>query len=252
MGAKGKVKRVTFYRVSAAIALLIFLLSASSVMYLVSQYYKYLDAYSGDVAREDQIAAREDMEKLQYFYELNGRLKPYWLDGVAEEYIFKGTLYHEAAYDYLVSRYERVLERLQNDQGFWARFLRANAKWRLAQGIFEQSLQMSLKTKLEMQMQADELASSTRDDYEEAVKATGGGHLPSSWNYDLTTNDGARAGALQPKVPGVKIRLGEGGKKDKGLGKDKGRGPKGEGSQDLEIEGPPTEGKPKSGAKRPG
>lgn len=247
-----KAKRISWPRLLVGLAILVFFSAAGWLMYLTADYYYCLDAYSGSVARKDQMAAREDLEKLQYFYNLNKKLESYHLDWLADKYFFKEAVYHEAAYDYLVNRHERVIEKMQNDNSFWARFLRANSAWRLAQGIFEQSFQRDPATKAAMRAKAEEMALATKDDYEEAVKISRGDHLPSSWNYDLTTDDAARQAALAPKPAKIIIKLGTGGKKDKGLGKDKGQGPKGDGSKDLEIEGPPTDGQPKAGSKRPG
>ena len=247
-----KQKRFTVGRIIMVLALLIFLFGISRVFYIVGDYYQYLDAYSGDIARGDQLAAKDDLENLKYFYQLNSKLKPFGLSWVADKYFFQEALVQAAAYDYLTNRHERVIEQLKDEQGLWGRYLRANSKWRLAQGVFEQSLKKDPATKLKEQSEADEMASSTKDDYEEAVKISQGDWLPAKWNYDLTTNDEARARGLRPKPASIKIKLGTGGKKDQGKGKYIGVGPQGEGSRDLEIEGTPTDGKPKPGTKRPG
>ena len=228
------------------------MLFRSRIFYLVGDYYQYRDAYSGDVVRGDQLAARIDLENLEYFYELNKKLKPFGLSWLANRYLFKEALYQEAAYDYLANRHERVVEKLKDDNSFWGRYLRANSKWRLAQGIFEQALKMDAVTQSKEKAEADEMASSTKDDYEEIIKMSQGEWLPAKWNYDLTTDAGARAAGLSPKLAKVKVILGTGGKKNKGTGKGKGQGPQGKGSHDLEIEGPSTDGNPKPGTKRPG
>lgn len=247
-----KQKRFTVVRIMGALTLLIFSVMLGRVSYLVGDYYQYLDAYSGDVARGDQLAAKADLENLQYFYELNKKLKPLGLSWLADRYFFNEAAYYAAAYDYLTNRHERVMEELKDDNGLWGRFLRANSKWRLAQGIFEQSLKKDSVTRLKEQIEADEMTSSTKEDYEEAIKISQGDWLPAKWNYDLTADDEARARGLRPKPPKIKIILGSGGQKNKGQGKNKGEGPQGGGSQDLEIEGPPTDGNPKPGTKRPG
>ncbi len=247
-----KQNRLTAGRIVVALAILLFALVGGRVFYLVGDYYQYLDAYSGDVFRGDQLAARVDLENLQYFYQLNKSLKPWGLSWLADRYLFKEAIYHAAAYDYLTNRHERVVEELKDDNGLWGRFLRANSKWRLAQGIFEQSLKKDPATNLKEQIEADELSFSTKEDYEEAVKISQGDWLPAKWNYDLTVDSETRARALRPKPAKIKVMLGTGGSKDKGLGKNKGQGSKGNGSQDLEIEGPPTDGNPKPGTKRPG
>lgn len=247
-----KLKRLTVGRIFVAAALITLFLFLGTVFYLASDYYKSLDAFSGDIVRRDQLAAREDLERLNYFYELNNMLEPYKLNWIADKYLFKDAPRYKAAYDYLTNRHVRVIEELKNDNSFWGHFIKANSVWRLAQGIYEQSLKMDEKTKSKMQQEADEKAYSTKDDYEEAIKINGGASLPPKWNYDFIANPSTRALGLKPKPGVIKVKLGTGGKKNKGMGKDKGLGPKGEGQQDLEIEGPPTEGKPKPGTHRPG
>ncbi len=248
-----KIRRITLGRISVASVLLVLAFSSVFVMYKIAGYYKYLDAYSGDVIRGDQIAARNDLANLKYFHDLNKKLKPFKLDWIADKYFFKDARYREVAYDSMRNRFEKVVEDLKDDNSYWGRLLRANARWRLAQGVFEQALKKDPKTSLEEQKKADELALSTKDDYAEAIKLSGGELLPPKWNYDLTTNPNARAAGLQPKPPKIIIKLGlGGGKKEKGQGKDKGQGPKGEGTKPLDIKGPPTEAKPNPGVNRPG
>ena len=247
-----KQKRFTLGRIFIAFFVLIFFSFIGCVMYSTGDYYKYRDAYSGDIARGDQLAAKKDLENLNYFYDLNFQLRPFNLDWLANEYIFKNLQPYEAAYIYLTGRHEMVIDKLKNDDSYWGHFIRANSKWRLAQGIFENSLKKDEKTKIEEQKKADEMAYSTKDDYEQAIKIDKSKTVPPNLNYDFTTNASARAAALQPKPEKIKVKLGTGGRKNKGLGKDRGSGPEGDGQQDLEIEGPPTDGKPKSGTNRPG
>lgn len=248
-----KIRRVTLGRVLIASAILAVSFLSISVMYLISHYKHYLDAYSGDVIREDQIAARNDLANLKYFYDLNKKLKPFKLDWIADKYLFKNVQHREAAYDYMANRFEKVTKDLKDDNSYWGRYLRANSNWRLAQGVFEGALKKDSKTSLEEQKKADEMALSTKDDYAEAIKLDGGEKLPPKWNYDLTTNPSARAAGLQPKPAKIKVKLGlGGGKKEKGEGKDKGQGPKGEGVKPLDINGPPTDAKPNPGVHRPG
>ncbi len=245
-------KHFSFGRVLLIIIVLVFSAVVSRVFYLVGDYYGYLDAYSGDVVRGDQPAAQDDLEKLKYFYQLNNKLKPFGLSWLADRYFFEDAVYQATAYDYLTNRHEKVIGDLKSENSFWGYYLRANSKWRLAQGVFAQSLQKETATRLKEQLEAVELALSAKEDYEEAVKITKGEHLGASWNYDLMTNAAKMKAALQPKPAVVKIRLGIGGRKNKGSGQDKGQGPEGNDSQDLKIEGPPTEGKPKPRTKRPG
>lgn len=247
-----KSRRFTWIRVLVAITMMAFFFGTGWLGYSVGEFYQCLDDYSGAVARGDQLAARDNLAKLHYFQQLSGKLKPLWLDDLAGEYFFGDFPYYEAAYDYLASRHKRVTEKMQNKPDFWGRYLRANSSWRIAQGIFAQSLKVDSKARGEMQKKADQLALATKDDYEAAIRIMRGGHLPSSWNYDLTTKDESRAAALRPKPGVLSVKLGEGGKKNKGMGRGKGRGPEGDGSRDLNIEGPPGEPKQKSGSQRPG
>ena len=249
---QGLGKRITFGRTAVSVAILIFAVLVSRAFYLVGDYYQALDAYSGDVARGDQLAAKADLENLQYFYELNTKLKPWGASWLADDYLFKSAPQQTAAYDYLTNRYERVSEELKDDNSFWGRYLRANSKWRLAQDIFERASLKDSATRLKEQAEADEMVLATKDDYEELIKMSQGEWLPAKWNYDLTTDPSARGAGLSPKPAKVKVMLGTGGKKDKGLGQDKGRGQRGRGARDVPIEGPPTDGTPKSGPKRPG
>ena len=244
-------RRFTLGRVLLTIAILVFSAGVSRILYLVGDYYENLDAFSGDIGRKDQLAAREDLENLKYFYQLNNKLRPFGLSWLADRYLFKEAVHHATAYDYLTNRHEKVIEDLKNENTFWGYYLRANSKYRLAQGVFAQSVQKDPATRLKEQLKAVEMAASTKDDYEEAVKITKGEHLAASWNYDMTTDAGKLMAALQPKADPVKVKLGTGGRKNEGKGKDKGKG-EGDGSQDLEIKGPPGEGNPQQGTKRPG
>lgn len=249
-----KSKRFTGKRLLMAIILVAIFSFGGRLCYLVGEYYQCLDDYSGAVIRRDQLAARDYLANLRYFQQLSSQLKRLKLDGLVGGYFFGEMAYYEAAYDYLTNLHERITEneKIKNDSGFWARYLRANSEWRLAQGIFAQSLKMDLQAKAEMQAKADQLAIATKGDYEAAIKMAQGRHLPSSWNYDLTTDDGKRAAALRPKPTKLPLKLGEKGKKDKGVGQDRGRGPNGNGSRDLNIEGPPGEAKQKPTPQRPG
>ncbi|MBI4160504.1 MAG: hypothetical protein HY506_01195 [Candidatus Yanofskybacteria bacterium] len=245
--------RFTPRRFLLALAVLTPALFLSWLSFLIGDYYKYLDNYSGDIVRRDQIAAREDLENLNYFYQLNQKIRPFQLDWIADKYLFENARYYKAAYDFLTNRHERVVEGdLKDDENFWARYLRANSRWRIAQGAFSQIIKLKdVKQKSEAFKKADEMAYSTKEDYEEAVKMAGGKHSASSWNYDLTTNASARANALIPKPPKIKVRLGLGGNKNKGKGK-QGDGPSGEGSLDLKIDNLPDKAKQKPDAHRPG
>lgn len=247
-----KSRRFTWTRVLVAIAAVAFFSGAGWLCYLVGEFYQCLDDYSGAVVRGDQLAARDNLANLHHFQKLSGKLKPLWLDGLAGKYFFGEIVYYETAYDYLANRHERVTEKMKDDSSFWGRYLRANSWWRLAQGIFAQSLKVDSKARAEMQKKADQLALATKDDYETAIRIKRGGHLPSSWNYDLTTKEESRAAALRPKPGVLPVKLGEGGKRDKGIGRGRGRGPGGDGSHDLNIEGPPGDAKQKSGSQRPG
>lgn len=245
-------KSLTVWRILLALAITVALALFWSIPFRIGQFCQYLDSFSGDIVREDQLAASDDLSKIYYFVELNKKLKPLQLDGVADKYLFKGLLHYESAYDYLTGNYPKIIKSLESDESYWGRYIRANSNWRLAQGIYKESLKMDAKTKAEMQKQAMEMAYATKDDYEEVIKNDPDSSLPPKWNYDLTTDPAAMMRALMPKPAKIKVVLGEGGPKNKGSGEDKGKGPKGGGIEDLNIEGPQKQGRPKPHNERPG
>lgn len=233
-----KAKRFTIRRVLLAAVLLVIFSFIATVLFNISQFYKTLNAFSGAVSRGNQLAARDYLQNLQYFYELNKTLKPLWLDGIANKYLFKDVQYRQSAYDYLTGNHEKVIKELQDYDDYWARYIRSNSRWRIAQGIFEQSLKMDAKTKQEMQEQAKEMAVSTKDDYEQAIKKweTPIPWLPAPWNYDITIDPSAMNRALVPKSIKIKVVLGEGGKKGNNPGDRNGNAP-GRGTLDLDKKG---------------
>lgn len=248
-----KTKRFTWSRSLFAIVIGSALLFIWFIPFTVSRFYEKLDSFSGTILRGEQLAAREGLNNLQYFYDLNARLKPLKLDGIASKYLFRDAVNYEVAFDYLTGRFDRVAERLKNEDNFRAYYMRGNAKWRIAQGAFRHALTLEdAKAKEAEKKKADDMAALTGDDYERAIKSDPNHTLPPPWNYDLVKNPAARAAALGPKPVKVRLVLGEGGKNKKGLGDDKGEGLKGRGLEDLKILSPPKDAKSKPGTRRPG
>ncbi|MBI2669928.1 MAG: hypothetical protein HYX20_02205 [Candidatus Yanofskybacteria bacterium] len=235
-----KAKWFTIPRVFLAVIVLAVFSLLTIVFYRVSQFYETQDAFSGAITRSDQLAARDYLQNLQYFYELNKKLRPLGLDGVINERFFKNAQHYQSAYDYLTGhgRCEKILNELKDDDSYWGRYMRANCRWRIAQGIFEKSLDKNKdeKTRTADQKQSIEMAASTKDDYEWVIKNDPASTLPPKWNYDLTADPSAMARALGPKPIKIKVVLGEGGK-DKGPKGDKGEGPEGKGTLDLDKKG---------------
>lgn len=249
-----KAKRFTIRRVLLAAAYLAIFCSAEILLFNGKWFYKTLNDYSGAVSRGDQLAARDYLQNLQYFYELNKKLHPLGLDGVISESFFKDAQNYQSAYDYLTGNYEKVIKDLQGKEGYWAPYMRANAKWRLAQGIFDGSLNKSKdkKTIMDEKKQAIEMIVMTKDDYERAIKNDSGLTLPPKWNYDMSTDPSAIARALAPKPIKVRSRLGEGGNKGNNPGDRDGDAP-GKGTLDLDKKGGNKPGpSPNPGAKREG
>ena len=227
-----KVKRLTGKRIIIAVMLSVGFFSAALVSFTIGRFKGTLDEFSGAIVRGDQLAARDGFQNLQYFYELNKKLPV--LSNITGKYFFKDAQYYKSAYDYLTGNYDKVINELKNSDGYWAHFIRANSRWRQAQGIMEQSLQMNEELKQEMQKLATGIVLSTKDDYEQAVRKDPNSSLPPKWNYDLTTDAAAMMGALMPKQLKIKKILGRGGKEDKGPSKEKGKDQEGKGSQDLD------------------
>ena len=186
--------------------------------YRIGDFYFYLDNYSGHISRNDQIAATEGMEQLRYFYDLNKRLLgPFGVDGFVAERIFVNATYHQSAFDYLTGRFDKVAKDLENGRGYWAYYIRGNANFRMAQGVYQSALdEKDPELKKKKMAQADEMAKLTKDDYELAVRDNL--TMEASWNYDIVTNDGARGAALMPKPKKALMILGFGGKDKDGLG----------------------------------
>ncbi|MBI2063072.1 MAG: hypothetical protein HYT61_02415 [Candidatus Yanofskybacteria bacterium] len=228
-----KIRRFTFGRIVLATIILFIFCFVEAFLFNGKEFYRTADAFSGAVSRGDQLAARENLQNLQNFYELNKKLHPLRLDGQINKRFFKDAQYFKSAYDYLTGNYERVIQELSNNDDYRSYYMRSNSKWRLAQGLYEQSLRMGGKTRQTMQEQAIKMSASTKDDYEQAVKKDPFSTLPPKWNYDLTTDPSAAARALEPKPIKIRIMLGEGGKKGKNPGDLEGEAP-GKGTLDLD------------------
>ncbi len=246
-------KRFTFLRFLAAILIAFLFSGMAYLLYKVGLYYSYLDAYSGHIARGDQTAAREGMEDLNYFYELSDNLHLRW---AADKYLFKDSIYHRAAFNYVAGDYDRVISDLQGQDSFWAYYIRGNAQWRRAQGIYANGLNLNDKAEKEKQLKAaDDLAKDmVKDDYALAVKSDPAGSLPPSWNYDLVSDDGARQKGLQPKPAPIKVKLGipiPGGKSGPGPKGEKDKGKAGTKPQDLDNKGGETPGAKPGGKPKP-
>lgn len=233
-----KVRRFSLRRVFLAIVALVIFFYAELFLFNGREFSRTQDAFSGAVSRGDQLAARDNLQRLQYFYELNKKLKPLWLDGIANKYFFQEAQHNQSAYDYLTGNCDKVNRELQNDDSFWGRFIRANCNFRRAQGIFENSLEKSKdeKTRANEQKHATEMAASTKDDYCEAVKLDPHSTLPPKWNCDLATDPSAMVRALAPKPIKIIVRLGEGGDKGNNPGNRDGDAP-GKGTLDLDKKG---------------
>lgn len=208
-------KRFTLVRILIALVLTVLFTGSGYVLYEVGLYYSYLDNYSGHIERGDQTAARDGLKDLEYFYQLNRKLDALHLDWLGDKYLFYDSVYHRAAFNYIAGDYKKVASDLQDQDSFWAFYLRANANWRIAQGIYANGLNLPDKTdkdKAEKEKQlksADDLAKTlVKDDYALSVRSDPSGSLPPSWNYDLVSNDSARKKGLQPKPGPIKVKLG--------------------------------------------
>lgn len=247
-----KIRRFTPFRLFLVLSLTGLLWLFWTVPFRVGQTYEHLDNISGHIVRGDKLAINEELEQLDYFYGLNKKLESLKLNGFFERQLFKDLTNYQAAFDYSRGYNERAIEKLKNEDNFWAYYIRANAHWRIAQGAYRQALQIkdpeARKKALE---QAKEIARSTKDDYEKAVRSDLKHTLPPSWDYDLVTNEGAMENGLKPAEPKIKLMLGlGGGKNKKGKAGEKGEGP-GKGSRDLGTKGD-KDAKGKPGAKRTG
>ena len=228
-------KRFTLGRLLLATLLVVLFLGSGLFMYQVGSYFEHMDTYSGHIALQDESAAREGLKDLQYFYEQNSKLDAVWLSWIGRDYILENPACQRAAFYNMTRDFEKTVEELREQEGFCAYFLRGNARWRQAQGIYANALTLPDKTdeqkakKTEQLKLADDLAGTlARDDYEAALKANPS-HAPSSWNYDLLSDPEKRAKALMPKPGKIKMRIGQSaggrsnpapqGEDDKGEGK---------------------------------
>lgn len=237
-------------RFLAAILVIAFFLGIALVLNEVGLYYHSLDDYSGHLARGDQSAARDALKDLENFYQLNRKLSRFSLSWVADRFLFSEAIFHRAAFHYLIGDYGRVINDLQGEEHFWAYYLRANARWRQAQGIYANALNLGQNQQVMKDKQlkmADDLAKSlVKDDYALAIKGDPQGTLPPKWNYDLMTDDAARGRGLRPKPPKIRLKLGEkeGEGKDRGLLGDEGEGKAGTKTKELGNKGSQGPGKP--------
>lgn len=240
-----RTRRVTFMRVICFLLLMILPASIALLFYGGGVYYDYLDAYSGHITRGDQSAARSGLKDLEYFHQLNRKLDILHLSWLADKYLFYNAVYHRAAFFYITGDYSKAIREVQGSEGFWGYFLRGNARWRQAQGIYANGLNLKDQAEKNKQLRlADEMAKTlVKEDYAMAVKLDPFGTLPPSWNYDLVSDDRARGRGLMPKSGKIKVKLGipgqggdgpgftgesgdgKQGKKPKDLGQKDGQGP---------------------------
>lgn len=198
-------RRMTISRFLLALLITVFLGLVWQIPYQIGNFYQHQDQLTGDVLRGNTLAVREDLEKLAYFYSWNDVLDNLWLDGLANKYLFYNAPYYRSALDYLTGNYTKTAKDLQDDQSFWALYLKANTKWRLAQGMYQHALEVKDKKEAErIKKEAEELAISSKDEYEEAIRNDPLHSFPPKWDYDLTNDPDARLLALLPK-PKVKI-----------------------------------------------
>lgn len=178
------------------------------VFFQIGNFYQYQDQYVGDILRGNPVAARENFKKLEYFYGWNEALSKFWLDGLANKHLFYNASYYRSAFDYLTGNYTKAAKDLENDDSFWALFIKGNIKWRLAQGMYRHATEMKDKKEAEkIKKEAEELAISAKEEYEKAIRKDPAHTLPPKWNYDLINDPDARISALLPK-PVIKIPLG--------------------------------------------
>ena len=217
-------KRFSFSRLLLAVLLAAGSIGLGAFSYQVGKYFDFQDAYSGHIARGDESAAREGLEDLRYFHEQNRKLDTVWLSWLGDGYLFQDAACQRAAFYNLTKDYEKTVTELREGNDFCASFLRGVARWRQAQAIYANGLNIKDKAEQERQLKlADEMAATlAKDDFETALKANPG-HAASSWNYDMLSDPDARAAGLMPKPGAVKIRLGR-----QPAGGLEGEGPQGE------------------------
>lgn len=208
-------ERFSLGRLLLAVLSAVLFLGFGLVIYQVGNYFSYLDAYSGHIARQDESAARDGLKDLQYFYEQNKKLDTVWLSWIGRDYIFEDPACQRAALYNLQKNFERTTKELQDKESFCASFLRGVARWRQAQAIYANALTLPEKTavqkaKKEKQFKiADDLAATfAKDDFAAALKANPS-HAPSSWNFDMLSNPEKRAEDLMPKPGKIKVKIGQ-------------------------------------------
>lgn len=213
-------RRFTFKRILLALLVLIVLGFVAYIPYVKGDYYATLDRYSGDISRGDVTAAKEDLQNLKYFYALHEKLVSFHLGWIAGD-LFNDAKSYQAALSYISRGYGQVIEELETEEGFWAYYIRANARFRQAQEMTANALNLQDPVKKKEQLQkADEMAKTTKDDYLAAIKSDPNGINEPKWNYDIVTDDEARMRALMPKPGQIKVKLGV-------PGGGSGRGPEG-------------------------
>ncbi len=226
------IKRLILVSVSLAVLFL-----GWALPFQAGMYWWHVNAYSKYVSRSNQVAAEHELATLQKLYETSQK---YHLDGLANRYVFDDFTRFDAAYNYMTGDFDKVHAKLLNGQDFQSCYMRGNAKWRMAQDQFRQGLNLQDKEqRMKLMKRGDELAQSTKDDYLCALKEDRDHTLPPSWNYDITTDDGARMRALMPKPGKIIILLGD--EKDDGDGTEGLKGPRihpnGSDSKDVDKKG---------------
>ncbi len=168
------------------------------------------------------------------------------LDQIAEKYLFQDAKFYRGAYMYISRDWSSVLDELEQEEGFWAYYIRANARWRQAQDMYANALNLSDQARKEDQLKkADEISKSTKDDYLMAIKTDPDNTLEPKWNYDLITDDNARMNALKPQPAEKKIKFGIPGPGGSGEGPEgeKNKGDKSHKPEDLDRKGGQRPGK---------
>jgi len=216
--------RITAFRFLLFLLVLIIFVPTSMFFFRVSDFYFYLNGFSGNVARGDVLSVTKSLDEVRYFYRLNEKhFKPIGLDRRVGEMFFSDALLYQASLDYLAGNCKKVIKEMENESGFWPNYLIGNCEFRKARGVFKSGLdEKNKKKREEKQQQADELAVTTIYYYEEALREGLKNQVGkinwnrASWNYDIATNPGARRAALAPKPGKIVVMLGYGGKNKKG------------------------------------
>lgn len=184
--------------------------AATFTFFTVANYSDTVERLVYNFKSGDNIGTKNELIKLNYFYELSKQWKVQWL---ADKYLFKDSAFYNAGDIYLTGDWQKVIEDLQDKQEDVRAYPYGNAKFRQAQSQYQggqkkEALESVTTDVAEDFEKALRICLDSKPDYNDCFDRV--------WNYDLVTNKKDAEEALKnpQQKPAPKFMLGP--IKDKG------------------------------------